>query len=125
MQTEKKRSVIESTDYMSDAELVETIRFLQEQLDCDILREKKNMVNDMHPTMKPLRLLGRLISNSSLPDDVVVDCFGGSGSTMIACEQLKRRCFMIEYDPKYVDVIIDRWETFTGGKAELINEAVQ
>ncbi len=117
--------MIESMDYMSDAELVETIRFLQEQLDCDILREKKNMVNDMHPTMKPLRLLGRLISNSSLPDDVVVDCFGGSGSTMIACEQLKRRCFMIEYEPKYVDVIIGRWETFTGGKAELINEVVQ
>ena len=53
---------------------------------------------------------------------VFVDLFGGSGSTLIACEQLNRNCFMMEYDPKYVDVIIDRWEQFTGQKAVLLNE---
>lgn len=118
----RERSVIESTQYMSEAELIEAIRELQGALECDIVREKKNAVNDLHPTMKPLRLLGRLIGNSSLPGDIVVDCFGGSGSTMMACEQLKRRCYMIEYEPKYCDVIIDRWETLTGEKAELLDK---
>lgn len=113
--------MIESTQYMSEAELIEAIRELQGALECDIVREKKNAVNDLHPTMKPIRLLGRLIGNSSLPGDIVVDCFGGSGSTMMACEQLKRRCYMIEYEPKYCDVIIDRWETLTGEKAVLLS----
>lgn len=113
----KEKSVIESTEYMLGEELVEAIRELQSALECDVVREKKNSVNDLHPTMKPLRLLGRLIGNSSLPGDVVVDCFGGSGSTMMACEQLGRKCYMIEYEPKYCDVIIDRWETLTGEKA--------
>ena len=114
-------AVIESTDYMSEAELVGTVRELMEIFDTDIIRERKNLVNDLHPTMKPIRLLGRLISNSSAPNDVVVDCFGGSGSTLIACEQLKRRCFMLEYDAQYCDVIIDRWETLTGEKVVQLN----
>lgn len=114
--TRRERSVIESTDYMSEAELVDAVRELMEMFDTDIIRERKNLINDLHPTMKPVRLLGRLVSNSSAPNDIVVDCFGGSGSTLIACEQLKRRCFMIEYDAQYCDVIIDRWETLTGEK---------
>jgi len=118
----RERSVIESIDYMSEAELIDTIRDLRSALECDVIREKKNAVNDLHPTMKPLRLLGRFIGNSSLPGDIVVDCFGGSGSTLITCEQLKRRCYMIEYEPKYIDVIINRWETFTGRKAVLLGE---
>ena len=61
----RERSVIESTQYMSEAELIEAIRELQSALECDVVREKKNTVNDLHPTMKPLRLLGRLIGNSS------------------------------------------------------------
>jgi DNA modification methylase len=72
---------------------------------------------DVHPTMKPLKLCGRLLTNSSRPGDLVVDFFGGSGSTMMACEQIDRECYTMEYDPKYVDVIIDRWEKFTGRKA--------
>ena len=76
---------------------------------------------DLHPTMKPIPLFGRLIANSSRPGDVVLDLFGGSGTTMIACEQLRRRCYMMEYDPRYVDVIIDRWEQYTGEKAEKIS----
>jgi DNA modification methylase len=76
---------------------------------------------DLHPTMKPIELVGRAIKNSSKKDDVVLDCFGGSGSTLIACEQLNRKCFMVELDPHYCDVIIQRWENFTGKKAVLLN----
>jgi site-specific DNA-methyltransferase (adenine-specific) len=72
--------------------------------------------------MKPLKLCANLIKNSTKPNENVLDLFGGSGSTLMACEQLDRNCYMMEYDPKYVDVIIDRWETFTGKKAEKINE---
>ena len=59
------------------------------------------------------------IKNSSRIDECVVDLFGGSGSTLIACEQLSRPCYMMELDPKYCDVIVKRWETLTGKKAEL------
>lgn len=77
---------------------------------------------DLHPTMKPVELVAEALLNSSLENDPVFDIFGGSGTTLIACEQLKRRCYMMERDPKFVDVIIDRWETLTGKKAQLINE---
>ena len=83
-----------------------------------VLRFPKPKACAEHPTMKPIPMLGKLIKNSSKPGDLVLDLFGGSGSTLIACEQLSRRCFMMEYDPRYVDVIVNRWETFTGRKAE-------
>lgn len=86
-----------------------------------ILYEDKPLRNDVHPTMKPVPLMGKLISNSTKAGETVLDLFGGSGSTMIACEQLGRSCCMMELDPKYCDVIIDRWETFTGEKAVLLN----
>ena len=82
---------------------------------------KKNG-NTGHPTEKPVEVPSMAISHSSKKNDVVIDFFGGSGSTLIACEQLNRRCYMCELDPKYVDVIIERWEKFTGNKAELISE---
>ena len=78
--------------------------------------------NTMHPTMKPVALFSYLIENSSKKGDSVLDLFGGSGTTLIACEQLNRRCFMMELDPKYCDVIIDRWETYTGRKAECLKK---
>ena len=84
-----------------------------------IIEEDKPTINDLHPTMKPIKLLSRLIKNSSRVDECVLDLFGGSGSTLIACEQLSRTCYMMELDPKYCDVIIKRWETLTGKKAEL------
>ena len=71
--------------------------------------------------MKPIALMGRLIKNSSREKEIVFDGFGGSGSTLIACEQLKRKCYMMELDPAYVDVIIERWEKFTGETAKKIN----
>jgi site-specific DNA-methyltransferase (adenine-specific) len=74
-----------------------------------------------HPTMKPIALLGEILMNSSADGDSVIDLFGGSGSTLIACEQLKRKCYMMELDPHYVDVIIARWEQFTGKEAVLLN----
>ena len=74
---------------------------------------------DLHPTMKPVELVAECLLNSSKEGDAVADIFGGSGTTMIACEQLNRRCYMMEKDPHYADVIIDRWETFTGKKAVL------
>lgn len=77
--------------------------------------------NDMHPTMKPITLMAYQISNNTHDGDLVLDTFGGSGSTLIACEQLNRKCYMAELDEKYCDVIIQRWENFTGKKAVLIN----
>ena len=75
---------------------------------------------DLHPTMKPIALIVNALLNSSEKDDTVMDVFGGSGSTMIACEQTGRKCLMMELDPHYCDVIIDRWQHFTGKKAEKV-----
>src|SRR5699024_9776650 len=82
---------------------------------------EKDRDNKLHPTQKPIKVPARAISNSSNIDGKVLDLFGGSGSTLIACEQLNRNCYMMELDPKYVDVIINRWETFTGKKAVKLN----
>ena len=79
----------------------------------------KDGVNEYHPTQKPIALPAKAISNHDA--ETVLDLFGGSGSTLIACEQLNRTCYMMELDPKYCDVIIKRWETFTGKKAVKIN----
>ncbi len=83
----------------------------------DVWNIKKPARNDLHPTMKPVELMERSIRNSSRPGDVVLDCFGGSGSTLIAAEKSGRRCFMMELEPKYCDVIVRRWQEFSGGKA--------
>lgn len=77
----------------------------------------KPIRNADHPTMKPVSICARAIQNSSEPGDRVLDPFGGSGSTLLACEQTDRICYMMEYDPVYAEVIIRRWEAFTGQKA--------
>lgn len=92
---------------------------IQDNWETTVLHYNKPTANDLHPTMKPVALMGRLISNSSKIGDIVLDQFGGSGSTLIACEKLGRKCRMMELDPKSVDVIINRWEQMTGRKAEL------
>jgi len=74
-----------------------------------------------HPTQKPVELSSRAITNSSRPNNIILDLFGGSGSTLIACEKLNRKARIMELDPKYCDVIVKRWEQFTGKKAELEN----
>jgi DNA modification methylase len=76
----------------------------------------------LHPTMKPIELMIRAINNSSLEGNIVLDTFGGSGSTLIACEKTKRKCMMMELDPKYVSVIIERWENLTGKQGVKITE---
>lgn len=81
---------------------------------------KRPTVNKEHPTMKPIALIAKAIGNNTKADDIVLDLFGGSGSTLIACEQLKRKCYMSELDPKYCDVIVSRWEKLTGKKAVLL-----
>lgn len=77
---------------------------------------------DLHPTMKPIGLFNYQIKNSSKAGDNILDLFGGSGTTIMACEQNNRNAYTMEYDPKYVDVIIKRWEEFTGQKAILIKK---
>jgi DNA modification methylase len=76
----------------------------------------------LHPTMKPVDLCCRGISNSSKEGDIVLDLFLGSGTTLIACEKTGRTCYGMEIDPIYCDVIVKRWEEFTGKKAILFNE---
>lgn len=76
--------------------------------------------SELHPTMKPVNLFAYQISNNTHEGDKVLDMFCGSGTSIIACEQLKRKCYACELDPKYADVIIQRWENLTGQKAELI-----
>lgn len=83
-----------------------------------VINENKPNCDDVHPTMKPVRLFGYLIKNSSRVGDIVLDTFGGSGTTIVACEQLRRKARVIELDPHYCDVIIARWEKLTGNKAE-------
>ena len=83
----------------------------------DVWHIKKPHKNDLHPTMKPVELVERAIRNSSRPGDTVLDCFGGSGTTLIAAEKTGRRARLMELDPKYADVIVRRWEDFTGKKA--------
>lgn len=80
--------------------------------------------NDLHPTMKPVALVERAIRNSSKSRDIVLDLFGGSGTTMIAAEKSGRRARLVELDPKYVDVIVRRWQTFAGQVATLEGDGV-
>ena len=81
-------------------------------------------INRVHPTQKPLNLIAQIFKKFDKNNEYnnIVDLFGGSGSTLIACEQLNRKCYMMELDPHYIDVIIQRWENFTGERAVLLNE---
>lgn len=98
---------------------------------CPLLDRKQSDVwdferptrSDEHPTMKPVALVAKAIKNSSHKGNLVLDLFGGSGTTLIACEETDRDCCMMELDPKYVDVIITRWENMTGEKAVLLSDS--
>lgn len=93
--------------------------FTDDRTQSTILEYDKPQRNELHPTMKPVDMLCQLIKNSSEENQVILDLFGGSGSTLIACEQMNRTCYTMELDPKYCDVIIKRWEALTGLKAEI------
>lgn len=107
---------------MKKPELIELLeKVYSDKVSTTVIDENKPAINDLHPTMKPLKLIAKLVKNSSKSGENVLDLFGGSGSTIMTCEQLGRKCFTMEYDPKYVDAIINRWEEFTGKKAKLLN----
>ena len=94
----------------------------REYCEDDVWDIQRTLKNDLHPTMKPVALVTRAINYSSMEGNIVLDLFGGSGTTMIAAEQTGRRCLMMELDPHYCDVIIKRWETFTGQTAVLAED---
>ena len=104
-------------DLMTEDELRELIAELIEP--STIIREGKPLKNGDHPTMKPIPLIKKQVKNSTKKGGVVLDLFGGSGTTLLACEELDRVCYMSELDPKYCDVIIRRWEEATGEEAVL------
>ena len=93
--------------------------FIDSRSQNTVLEFDKPTRNAEHPTMKPIDLLVYLIKNSSKENNLIVDLFGGSGSSLIAAEQSNRICYAMELDPRYCDVIVKRWETLTGQKAEL------
>lgn len=87
-----------------------------------VLEFDRPTANKEHPTMKPVALFDYQIKNNTKGGDIVLDLFGGSGTTVVACEQNGRNAYVMEYDPKYCDVIIKRWENLTGEKAVLLND---
>lgn len=102
-------------------ELLELVmKVFDAKIPTTVIRESRPTRSDLHPTMKPVKLMARLISNSSQRGEAVLDPFGGSGSTMLACESLGRICRTMELDPRYCDVIVHRWEEQTGKKAVLL-----
>lgn len=100
---------------LGDDLLVKT--FTIDEIELDVWEVAKPSHNKQHPTMKPIELCERAINHSSALGDIVLDSFGGSGSTLMACEQLKRKCYTMELDPHYCSVIIERWQQFTNKKA--------
>lgn len=92
------------------------------EFNTDILEFPRPQKSTLHPTMKPIPLISKLIQNSTKEKMNILDVFGGSGTTLIACEQLNRNCYMIELSPEYCQTIINRWEEYTGQKAEKITK---
>lgn len=118
----KKGGTLSNSDYKSNYEpifygWVNDHKFYGGKAEWDFWDIAKTAKNDLHPTMKPIELCERAIKNSSQINGVVLDFFGGSGSTLIACEKINRHARLMELDEKYVDVIINRWQDFTGKKA--------
>lgn len=120
----KGNHTLSNSDYMSMYEPIvygwfTSHLFYGDRSNFDIWNIERTKKNDLHPTMKPVDLIVEAIKNSSKIEDIVLDLFGGSGSTLIAAEQTNRICYMMELDSKYCDVIIKRWEKLTGNKAIL------
>jgi DNA modification methylase len=123
---DKGNHTLSNSDYMSMYEpmfygWVNNHKFYGGKNGMDIWRIKRTAKNDLHPTMKPVELIEKAILDGSQINGIVLDLFGGSGSTLIAAEKNGRVARLMELDPKYCDVIVKRWEDFTGQKAELCN----
>jgi len=113
-------------DHMKKEEMRVLLKELfEDKISTTVIEEDKPSRSEEHPTMKPLKLLAKQIKNSTKPGENVLDIFGGSGSTLMACEQLGRHCFTAELDPRYCDSIIKRWEDFTGQQAVKINDEIE
>jgi len=127
----KDRLVISRKDYHTQYEPIwygwneKAARLMQveDRKQSDVWEVDRPHVSDLHPTTKPIELIARALNNSSKAGNLVLDLFGGSGSTMIACEQTGRKNCSMELDPKYCDVIVKRWENLTGNKAVLEKES--
>jgi len=104
-------------DKMKKDELVAMLKHIKEQMPTTIVRHDRPTKSDLHPTMKPVGLVQRMVEWSSMDGWIVLDLFGGSGSTLIACQKANRRSRLMELDPKFVDVICKRYQDFTGKKA--------
>lgn len=111
----------ENLKEMTKSELIAYIKTMQESSPTTVFYEDKPVRNDIHPTMKPLKLIARCVLNSSKKGDNVLDSFNGGGSTLMVCEQSERTCFAMELDPKYVERTIARWEEHTGKTAVKLN----
>ena len=114
---DKGNHTLSNSDYMSKYEpivygWINNHNFYGPKGEYDIWEVQRTQHNNLHPTMKPLKLVERAINNSSRLNDTILDLFGGSGSTLIASEQLNRICYMMELDEKYVDVIVNRYISF-------------
>ena len=117
-----KTTVIDEQPKVNDldrSELMNMVRDLRNTLATTVIREDKPKSNGDHPTMKPIRLIALHLKNSTRRGDTVIDFCGGSGSTLIACEKLGRKARLCELSPTYAQVIVDRWEEFTGKDAIL------
>lgn len=109
--------------HMKKAELQELLEEIySDKTATTVIYMDKPAKNAEHPTMKPVKLFDYEIRNSTKKGQNVLDLFGGSGTTIIACEQNGRNGYVMEFDPAYVDVIVDRWEKFTGQTAQLLEE---
>lgn len=121
----KQTTVIEDVmdlDKMTKEEMRKVLEQIQDgSIPTTVINENKPSANDLHPTMKPVRLFGKIMQNYTKDGDKVLDLFGESGTTMMAAEQLDRAAYICELDPKFVDVIVKRWENFTGEKAEKVS----
>ena len=124
--TRSERNVIEEgidTERMSKADLKAALDAILAGYETDAIHEDRPTRSEQHPTMKPVPLFARLMRNSSRPGERILDPFAGSGTTVIAAEQMGRRAMAMELDPRYCDVIISRWEALTGREAERIEAA--
>jgi DNA modification methylase len=124
----KDRLVLSRKDYHTQYEPIwygwnadaARLAVVEDRKQSDVWEIQRPGRSELHPTMKPIELVQKSLVNSSRPGNIVLDSFGGSGSTLIACEQTNRKCRMVELDPQYCDVILARWEKFTGKTAELL-----
>lgn len=124
----KDRLVLSRKDYHTQYEPIwygwnadaPRLAVVEDRKQSDLWEIERPSRSELHPTMKPIELVQKSLVNSSKPGNIVLDSFGGSGSTLIACEQTNRKCRMVELDPQYCDVIIARWEKFSGKTAELL-----